>query len=622
MNKFFHLCRYPFFGYDTETTGIRYPLDRAFGFSIATPNGKSDYWDIRECSEAIDWLNEEMEGYQGRIIAHNASFDYKMSHAAGIRLPITCLDDTVIRACLLDEHLVEYGLDFLSGIYLGDLKDEEIYLRLAEIFGGKATRNQQMLNIARAPSSIVAPYAKKDAELTLKLWQWQEEEINRQEIADCPSLREIMEFERSLMPTLIKMEMSGIRVDIDKAEMAARDLTPIIDQQQREIQELAGGPININSSTQIRKLFDPVMSGGDWFVGQTLIPKTDSGAPSFDANVLRSLENDKRAELILSIRSLIKTRDTFLLGHVVGHAVGDRVYPTINQSKGEMGGTGTGRLSIVSPAMQQIPSRNKRVAAIVKPVFLPDEGQVWIDADESSHEVRIFAHLLAMVGENQVVAEYARNPNTDFHQFVADLTGLPRNATYSGQPNAKQLNLSAIFNSGNGSIAETMGMPWEWDSFIGSNGSVVKYKKAGSEAMDVINRYHAALPGVRRLAQRCKTVAEDRGFIYTKKGRRIRFYDRSKSYKASGLLIQATAADYNKENIIWSNEILEQHGGRLLLNIHDSYSMSCPEESVKPMWQQLLSKLEDRSRANVPLILEMSGIGHNWWHALTSGNKL
>lgn len=620
--KFFPLRRYPFFGYDTETTGIHYPLDKAFGFSIATPNGKSDYWDIRECPEAIDWLNEEMEGYQGRIIAHNASFDYKMSHAAGIRLPVACLDDTVIRACLLDEHLVEYSLDFLSGIYLGDLKDEEIYLRLAEIFGGKATRNQQMLNIARAPSSIVAPYAKKDAELTLKLWQWQEEEINRQEVAGCPSLREIMEFERSLMPTLIKMGMAGIRVNIDKAEIAARDLTPIIDQQQREIQELAGGPININSATQIRKLFDPVMSGGDWFVGQTLIPKTYSGAPSFGANVLRSLENDKRAELILSIRSLIKTRDTFLLGHVVGHAVGDRVYPTINQSKGEMGGTGTGRLSIVSPAMQQIPSRNKRIAAIVKPVFLPDEGQVWIDADESSHEVRIFAHLLAMVGENQVVAEYARNPHTDFHQFVADLTGLPRNATYSGQPNAKQLNLSAIFNSGNGSIAETMGMPWEWDSFIGSNGSVVKYKKAGPEAMDVINRYHAALPGVRRLAQRCKTVAEDRGFIYTKKGRRIRFHDRNKSYKASGLLIQATAADYNKENIVWSNEILEQHGGRLLLNIHDSYSMSCPEENVKPMWHQLLQKLEDRKRANVPLILEMSGIGHNWWHALTSGNKL
>jgi DNA polymerase I-like protein with 3'-5' exonuclease and polymerase domains len=634
-NKMFHgVCRtdrldemfpdimkFPRIGFDTETTGLRYMSDRMFGFSVATPDGNSYYWDVRADPKAIDWFNDQMDGYAGTIIAHNASFDYRMAVSSGMVMPVAQLDDTAIRACLLDEHLMEYGLDFLAMLYLGEGKISEIYGELSKMFGGRATRNAQMKHIPDAPPEVVGKYAKKDAELTLRLWEEQELEIDRQEKSECPAIGEVMKFEKSLMPHFIEMEMRGIRVDLAKAEEAADKITPVITEQVSRLNKIAGCSININSSPQIRKLFDPQQVGDDWVLGNHIIPKTDSGAPSFNSGVLRSLQGDERAELIISIRSLLKTRDTFLRGHVLAHAVDDRIYPTINQSKGEDGGTSTGRISIRSPAMQQIPSRNKKVAAIVKPVFLPDEGQIWVDADEASHEVRVFAHLLAMVGEKKIVEQYDRDPRTDFHQFVADLTGLPRNATYSGQPNAKQLNLSCIFNSGNGSIADAMGLPWAWDSFIGEDGQTVRYRKAGAEAMRVIGDYHAALPGVKRLANKCKSVAESRGFIYTRIGRRIRFPDKRKTYKASGLLIQATAADFNKENIKWCNEILNEYGGRLILNIHDSYSLSCPQEHLRDMWRDLKGKLEDRSRANVPLLLDLAGVGENWWEALSSGNK-
>ena len=608
-------------GFDTETTGLRYMIDKVFGFSIATPDGKSYYWDIRREPKSIEWFNDQMAGYSGTIIAHNASFDYRMSATSGMIMPVDQLDDTVIRACLLDEHLMEYGLDFLALFYLGEGKAGEIYDDMAELFGGRATRNAQMRNISDAPADMVAKYAKKDAELTLRVWEEQEIEADRQERIGCPSVRDVMAFERSLIPHFIEMEMSGIRVDLAKAEEAADKITPVINEQIRRLNVIAGHEININSHKQIIDLFDPLQDSGDWTVGNYIIPKTESGAPSFNSQVLRAMRGDERAELIVSVRSLLKTRDTFLRGHVLAHAVGDRVYPTINQSKGEDGGTSTGRISIQSPAMQQIPSRNKKVAAIVKPVFLPDEGQVWVDADEASHEVRVFAHLLAMVGEKKIVERYESDPRTDFHQFVADLTGLPRNATYSGQPNAKQLNLSCIFNSGNGSIADAMGLPWSWDSFMDKDGKTVKYRKAGPEAMRIINDYHAALPGVKRLVGKCKSVAETRGFIYTRTGRRIRFPDKRKTYKASGLLIQATAADFNKENIKWCNEILKEYDGRLMLNIHDSYSLSCPKKYLQDMWKDLRYRLENRDRANVPLLLDLAGVGETWWDALSSGHK-
>jgi len=316
------------------------------------------------------------------------------------------------------------------------------------------------------------------------------------------------------------------------------------------------------------------------------------------------------AAMILEQRSLIKTRDTFLKGHVLDSAVGGRVYPTINQSKVEGGGTGTGRLSIQGPAMQQIPSRNKEVAALVKPCFLPDEGHVWLDADMASFEVRVFAHL-AGIGQ-----AYVDDPHMDFHQWVADLTGLVRNAEYGGQPNAKQLNLSMIFNSGNGAIAETMGMDWHWDQFTDKTGKLIRYKKPGKEAMAVIDTYHKKLPGVKRLAEGCKNKAIKRGYIFTKYGRHLRFPRGWKTYKASGLLIQATAADINKENIRLITDVLQPMGGHLLLNTHDSYSMSIPEDV---WWKDAFEEVRravERPVLDVPLILDLSGHGNNWANAL------
>lgn len=602
-----NFSKFKVIGYDTETTGLQYPADRAFGFSIATPEW-SGYWDIREQPEAINWINNEMQKYEGIVAAHNASFDYRMSHSAGIYLPIDQMDDTVNRACQINEHLMSYDLDSVAKKYLGSKKESDMYEALAAEFGGRSTRNVQMKNIARAPSKIVEPYAKKDAELVLKLWHWQRKEIERQ------GLQEICTFERQVMPTIIRTEMQGIKVDTGVAERAAAEVRKDTVIKQTQLNKLVGNEVNVNSSPQIKRIFNPEQrKDGQWYVGNIMIGKTGKGQPSLGAEYLRILAGtDERAQLIQEIRSQIKTADTFLMGHICEHAVAGRVYPTINQNRGEDGGTATGRLSVINPAMQQIPSRNKKIAAIVKPAFLPDEGQVWVDSDMASFEVRVFAHL---VNDPKINGMYAENSLTDFHQAVADLTGLVRNATYSGQANSKQLNLSMIFNSGNGAIADKMGMDWSWESFVNGEGKTITYKKAGPKAMEVINKYHEMLPGVKRLADGAKKKAEDRGYVFTKYGRRLRFPNGFKSYKASGLLIQATAADINKR--VWTiiEEVLGNEG-RLILNTHDSYSMSMSEN-----WESQYKKVEEAVQESfpwfrVPLILDLNGAGNNWWSAL------
>lgn len=589
---------------DTETTGLG-PKDRAFGISWQHTGRDARYIDIRR-DDPGEFL-DTVANCSCKIVCHNGSYDYRMLHNSGIDLPIERLDDTVIRATMINEHEYDYRLDALAKKHLGRAKDTEIYAEMARLFGGRPTREAQIGRIADAPKEIVSRYAIPDAELAHDLWQWQDDEIQRQDLS------EICEFERSVMPSIIRNEMMGVRVDTDAAERAVVGLTEVINVQTLQLQQLVGKKFNVNSPKDVGAIFQPKqLSDGSWITFDgTPIPSTPGGKPSFSADSLRDIGSPV-AQSILDIRSMIKTRDTFLLGHVLGNQIDGRVYPNIHQTKGEDGGTGTGRFSYTDPALQQIPSRNIVVAAIVKSIFLPDEGQVWVDGDMHSFEARVFAHL---VNNPKMIAAYLADPLLDLHQFVADLTGLPRKAEYSGQANAKQLNLSMIFNSGRGAIAEKMGMPFSWDSFT-KGGREFRYKKAGIEADRIIDQYHAAVPGVKELANRAKKKAEVFGHVRTQFGRHLRFPRGERTYKASGLCIQATAADINKKNWVLIEEALAGTGGRLVLNTHDSYGLSLPEDWM-PHWKRVQDTIQNGFPwFRVPIILELSGAGPNWWAAL------
>lgn len=601
--SFPNLKQFSHFAYDTETTGLKYPVDKAFGFSISTPDNKDYYYDIRTNPNAARWISDTFADYRGVVICHNAAFDALMSKAAGINVKYESLSCTIVRACLIDEHLATkfpwnrhqrpggYNLDYVGNRYIG-----------------RGKIDIDIENISELPEEEVSEYACYDTRTTLLLWEWQELEIERQK------LQKIDKFERQVTPRLIRSMERGIRVDLEEATKAHDRLGPRIDTIQKELNYLVGRNYNVNSPKQTREIFEPKEINGVWYANNVRIGRTDKGQPSFSGEFMHNLADvDERASKVIQLRSAIKTRDTFLAQHVLGHNYRGRVYPTINQTAGERGGTKTGRLSYVDPAMQQIPSRDKTTAEIVKKAFLPDEGHVWIDRDLASFEVRIFAALVSQFN-SKLLEVYKRDPKTDLHQYVADLTGLPRDPPHGGAPNAKQLNLSMIFVQGAGATGAKMGLETDDDSFIDDFGVEIKFKRARQDTWDIINKYHAAVPGVRQLAEASKNIVRQYGSIRTKMGRRIRFPKGYKDYKSSGLLIQATAADYNKENWILAEDAIGDRG-HLILNTHDSYSVSAEEDK----WQDVdndVKRAIEREVMGIPLLLDLNGVGRNWWAAL------
>lgn len=459
----------PIVAMDTETFGVD-RFAKIFGFSVATPDYQAWYFDVRQEPKSLEWL-QHVVNVVPKIVNHNAAFDIRVLHNSGINTDAKKWECTMVRACLINEHMLGYSLEDCARYAKLDVnKDHDIYEELSRLFGGQPTRNAQIDRFPKCPVEVMEKYAKLDVIVAMKLWQWQEQEIERQ------NLHKIWGLEKRLMPFIVQQEEHGIRIDEDRAHRVSCELETQYTKLLYEIEQEVG-KCNINSSDQLYKAFGVKRVRDDgsfindsdfnaaittaketgnlknyldgWkYVARdgTVLPKTASGKCSITAEQLKAMK-DPIARKIWKTKKLMKAKSTFVDGHILSNAIKGYVYPNINQNRGDTGdgmeGTRTGRLSYSRPAMQQIPSRDKEMASIIRPIFLPDEHQGWTYGDLDQHEYRVFAHF---ANSPAMIEKYRENPDLDLHQAVADLTGLPRSANpETGGANAKQCNLGMVF---------------------------------------------------------------------------------------------------------------------------------------------------------------------------------
>lgn len=546
---------------DTECTGLDIIKDHPLylGWRLEDRHGVE-----RWTPQLVDWLNDYLPTAK-QVIAHNAKYDTHMMLQGGVSpavinyTPIFC---TMVGAQLCNEHQGSYSLDAL-----GD-----------ELFGLKKIGGVDVTDIRNTPLEAIEEYVNQDTLICQRLFKDESREI------DLQGIERISDLEMQVVKVLMRMERRGVPIFKDRAEKALHMMREAIDTADDDLWQCVGYRTNPNSQKALRLAFE--MLG-------LPVPK------SFDKEHLE-LVNHPVAEKILDYRQILVCKNTFVEGLQDFVSSDGRIHCNINQNKGDDGGTKTGRLSMTEPNLQQIPMRVKSVAKVVRSMF-GQAGLGWCSGDWSQFEYRIFGHF---VGDENVLEAYRNDPKTDFHQALANITGLVRDR-------AKRLNLSLVFGAGDGKTAKMLGLPYtEYEE----NG-VTRYRP-GPEAERVFNQYHSRVPKTKPYLRAATQEAEAKGFIRSIYGRKIRFPDRSKAYKAGGLRFQASAADIMKEKLIEMDYelIRDNRGAELVLVVHDEFDTLCPTEERERTCKIMKEIMEDVPALKLPVLAEVSH-GSDWWEA-------
>lgn len=398
------------------------------------------------------------------------------------------------------------------------------------------------------------------------------------------------EIEMPLVFTLYDMEQEGIRVNAEELRKYGEALVGRIEELEHQIHEAAGEDFNINSPKQLGAiLFDKLgMEGGK---------KTKTGY-STSAEVLDKLAPEHPiVKDILEYRQLTKLKSTYADGLAGCIAEDGRIHSSFNQTI-----TATGRISSTEPNLQNIPVRME-LGRMIRKVFIPREGCVFVDADYSQIELRVLAHM----SEDEMLIEAYRQAE-DIHRITAsqvfhvpfeDVTPLQRR-------NAKAVNFGIVYGISSFGLSQDLDI-------------------SKKEAAEYIERYFDTYPGIKGFLDGLVAGAKERGYVTTMYGRRrpipelksSNFAQRSFGERvAMNSPIQGTAADIIKIAMIRVHDRLKEEGlqSKLILQVHDELLIEALDEEAGRVEQILQEEMQQAASLRVPLEIDMHR-GKSWYEA-------
>ena len=564
------------------------------GYAVAVEGWKGYYPVAHEGGGNLDkrmverWVQEILSTRADKIM-HNAAYDMGWLLATGFTINGR-IRDTSIAAPLIDENRFAYSLNSLGFDYLKEIKSEQGLKQAAGDFGVHPKKG-----LWRLPAMYVGNYAEQDAALTLKLWQHFKILMRQEEVES------IFELESDLLPILVNMTYRGVRFDRNKCEQLLDQFRKREKDLLKQMREAVGSPVEIWAAESVAHAFDKL---GIHY------GKTAQGAPSFTKGFLENHEHPF-AQTIVEARELNKTHGTFLEPYLKFSAATGRMHPHINQLRSDEGGTVSGRLSMYAPNLQQVPARHPTIGPMIRSLFLPEEGQLWGSADFSSQEPRLLVHyaaLLNLPGAHKMVDAYNLDPNTDFHQMVADMAGI-------GRKQAKTIGLGLMYGMGKTKLAGSLGLEL-------------------AEASELINTLHQRVPFLRGTIDAVVRRIEHpgtSGSIRTLLGRKCRFplwepmewgvnkalpreqaimqygarIKRAGTYKGLNRLIQGSAADQTKAALVAA---VRAGVATPMLQIHDEIAFSLENKKAA---EEAAVLMRDSVKLLVPSRVDVE-VGSSW----------
>lgn len=483
--------------------------------------------------------------------------------------------DMMIAAYLLNPLIGEYPYDGVAKDYLGLMVPSQ-----KEILGKKTLSEALTDELDKAMKVLCY-------EVYIA---WKSMPVLSGELKTRGMLSLYREIEMPVAFVLYDMEKEGIAIDRDALKKYGEDLSVSIAELEKRIYEAAGEEFNINSPKQLGViLFEKLQMPNS--------KKTKTGY-STSAEVLEKLAVDYPiVSDILEYRQLTKLKSTYADGLANYIDETGKIHTTFNQTI-----TATGRLSSTEPNLQNIPIRIE-LGKMIRKVFHPAKGNLFVDSDYSQIELRVLAH----VADDEKLIEAFQN-GQDIHRTTAShVFGVPFDeVTDLQRRNAKAVNFGIVYGISAFGLSQDLNI-------------------SRKEAQEFIDKYFETYPKIKAFLDSTVEQAKKDGYIKTLFNR-IRpipelsssnFMQRQFGERvAMNSPIQGTAADIIKIAMIRVHDrlIRDKLKSKLILQVHDELLIETLEEEK----EQVIALLEEEMKNAVKLKVSMevgTETGYDWYDA-------
>ena len=397
--------------------------------------------------------------------------------------------------------------------------------------------------------------------------------------------------EMPLVRVLADMELTGIKVDRDYLEEVKTELENSMITIEKEIYDLAGCEFNIMSPQQLADILFVKL-------GIPYPKRVKNNKYSTSKDILDKIRFvNPIVDKVLEYRMLSKLYSNYAVGLLSEIRDDGRIHTIFTQTL-----TRTGRLSSISPNLQNIPARDD-YARMIRKAFIPDDNSVLLSSDYSQVELRVFA---SMSNATQMIDAFKND--IDIHTKTAsDIYHIPiEEVTKKERRTAKAVNFGIIYGISSFGLSEDLGIDMV-------------------EAKHFIDNYLDAFPGIREYMEKEKEEAYKNGYVTTLMNRRRVIEElNSKNYmiRTSGermalnTPIQGTAADILKKAMVeLYNEMNKKKlKSKILLQVHDELIINVLEDEIDEVKKLTQEVMENAFKLEVPLKVEIS-TGSNWYEA-------
>lgn len=540
---------------DTETTGLwifptaTHDRDKVIGIAVDI-GPEAYYFPFRHMQgtnlpmEAIEFFKRYLSNPNRTYGGWNYSFDVHMMAMDGIEITPN-FEDAMLGVHLINENETNFKLKEISDRYgIGDgslqesILEDKVFeeckrLGLECSRSPKAEHNTKSMMYVLPPEDV-EPYACDDVRLTR---QWLE--ICRETLV-AQGLYDIWKQVNYYSYIVTLMEHTGMQVDPvmihqyqDEAEGNAKAAL-------EKLHAAAGFELNPNSPKKVCEFLGVQSSAAE-----RLVELIDAGG-----------EAAERAKLVQEARGWLSVDSRYYTPYLQVMDTENTLHCSLN-----LIGTISGRLSCSSPNLQAVAKHTDVFK--VKDVFVARPGYTMIQADYKQAEMRLVTHYT----KDPIMRELIEQ-DADLHTATAERLGIPRNA-------AKRINFSVIYGIGYKKLAENL-------------------RVEQMVAKDYLDKYHTLYPGFKKLLYQCENYAKANGYIKMWTGRTRHFnIPEADPHKAMSNLIQGGVAEIMRVAISRLFPAVNDMGGRMLLQVHDSVTFEIPDENLNEALPTIKAIMED-----------------------------